>query len=139
MKGKMKTKQISALLEMQISMCQMTGIKQFNKNLEHFIIPQPSLLHKVMHRSTQRPAASSRENHCSYCGQPGHRRSHGSPITCPALLQSHQQASKHHRQKLHPLTLLNHQLMPHPQPPYFEVPPSEAHIVTLWEVPLSKQ
>ena len=28
MKRKMKTKQISALLEMQISICQMTGIKQ---------------------------------------------------------------------------------------------------------------
>ena len=62
------------------------------------IIPQPSVLQKVMHRGTrtQRPAASSRENHCSNCGTPGHIRSHGSPITCPTLLQSHQQASKHH-------------------------------------------
>ena len=115
--------------------------KAINKNLEHLFIPQPSVLHKVMHRGTrtQRPAASSRENNCSHCGQPGHRRSHGSPITCPTLLQSHQQASKHHQQLLHPLTLLNHQLMPHPLPPYFEAPSSKAHIVTLWEIPLSQQ
>ena len=69
-----------------------------NNNLEQLIIPQPSVFHKVMHRGTrtQRPAASSRENNCSHCGQPGYRRSHGSPITCPTLLKSHQQASKHH-------------------------------------------
>lgn len=97
MKGKMKTNQISALLETQISKSDEWD-KAIKKNLEHLIIPQPSVLHKVMHRgtNTQRPAASSRENHCSHCGQPGCRRSHGSPITCPTLLQSHQQASKHH-------------------------------------------
>ena len=67
-----------------------------NKNLEQLIIPQPSVLHKVMHRgrSTQRLAASSRQNHCSHCGQPGHRKSQGSRITCPTHLQSHQQASE---------------------------------------------
>ena len=68
--------------------------KAINKNLEQFIIPQPSVLHKVMHRGTrsQRPAASSRENHCSHCGQPGHRRSHGSLI--------HVQPSCNHTNKL---------------------------------------
>ena len=37
--------------------------KAINKNLEQLIIPQLNVLHKVMHRgrSTQRPAASSRE------------------------------------------------------------------------------
>ena len=67
-----------------------------NKNLEQLIIPRPSVLHKVMHRerSTQRLVASSRLNHCSHCGQPGHRKSQGSRITCPTHLQSHQQASE---------------------------------------------
>ena len=80
MKGKIKSKQISALLEMQISMSD-DWDKAINKNLEQFIFPQLSVLHKVMHRgrSTQRPAASSRENHCSHCGQPGHRRDHMVP------------------------------------------------------------
>ena len=53
-------------------------------------------MQKIMHRGrgTHRVAASSRENHCSYCGQPGHRKSHGSRITCPTHLQQYQQASK---------------------------------------------
>ena len=37
MKGKMKTKQISALLEMQISICHMTGIKQLTKILNSLL------------------------------------------------------------------------------------------------------
>ena len=88
-KGKMKTKQISALLENANFCMSDDWDKARNKNLEQLIIPQLSVLHKVMHRGTrtQRPAASRRENHCSHCGQPGHRRSHGSPITCPTLLQ----------------------------------------------------
>ena len=37
MKGKMKTKQISALLEKQISICQMSGIKQLTKILNSLL------------------------------------------------------------------------------------------------------
>ena len=54
-----------------------------NKNLQQLIIPQPSVPQKTMNtgRSIQRLAALSRQNHCSHCGPPGHRKSHG-PITC---------------------------------------------------------
>ena len=55
-----------------------------NKNMEELIIPQPSVPQKIMHkgRSTQRLTASGRQNHCSDCGQPGHRKSNGSRVTC---------------------------------------------------------
>ena len=70
--------------------------KPIDKNLEQLIIPKPSVPQKVMYRgrSAQRLAASNKQNHCSHCGQPGHTKSHGSRITCPTLLQSHQQPSK---------------------------------------------
>ena len=54
-----------------------------NKNLQQLIIPQPSVPQIIMNRgrSTKRLTALSRQNHRSHCGQPGHRKSHGS-ITC---------------------------------------------------------
>lgn len=58
---KMKANQTLALLGMHTSTFQITGVKQ--KNLEQLIFPQSSVHRKVMHwaRSTQRPAASSRQ------------------------------------------------------------------------------
>ena len=93
---KMKTNPTSALLGNYVNFYMSDDWDNtVDKNLEQLIIP-PSVPHKVMHRgrSTQRLAASSRQNHCSHCGQPGHRKSHGSRITCPTHLQSHQQASE---------------------------------------------
>ena len=66
-----------------------------SRSLEQLVIPQPSVPHTAAPAQESRHTASStphsRQNHCSHCGQPGHRRSHGSRITCPGLLQSRNQ------------------------------------------------
>ena len=75
-----------------------------DKNLEQLIIP-PSVPHKVMHRgrSTQRLAASSRQNHCSHCGHYQDTQNHTVPVlqAQPSCNHTNNLPNKlHHPQKM---------------------------------------
>ena len=90
-----------------------------------------------MHRgkSTQRPAALSRQNQCSHCGQPGHTRSHGSPLNIqPSCNHSKKLPNKlHHQQWLHTSQAPVHASSTASK---LEVPPPKAPIVAFSWLPL---
>ncbi|XP_020612657.1 uncharacterized protein LOC110051025, partial [Orbicella faveolata] len=49
-------------------------------SFEQLVIPQPSVLHTTTREPTQTTGSTStsqRQNHCSHCGRPGHRKSRG--------------------------------------------------------------
>lgn len=59
-------------------------------SFEQLMIPQPSVPPTRTREPTSTTGSTStnpRQNHCSHYGRPGHRRSRGSRITCPILLQ----------------------------------------------------
>lgn len=108
------------------------------RNLEQLIIPQPSVPHgttQERRHTTDRPATAttSRQNHRSHCGKPGHRKSHGSCITCPYLLQPHNQSQQ--QTPSSPQQQSSNSSMP-PRSTSIHVPPSMIHSVTFWELPL---
>ena len=114
---------------------------KINRSLENLIIPQPSMPHKATQRNragTERAPTSIRQNHCSYCGQPGHRRSRSSRITCPNLLRSQkppQQAAPSTEPP--PQSQMSNTPAHAPsQSSKLQVPPSKAHLVTFWELPV---
>ena len=68
-----------------------------SSSFEQLVIPQPSVPHTTSRETRQTTGSTStnqKQNHCSHCGRPGHRRSRGSQITCPILLQSSSQSSQ---------------------------------------------
>lgn len=108
------------------------------RNLEQLIIPQPSVPHgttQERRHTTDRPATAttSRQNHRSHCGKPGHRKSRGSCITCPYLLQPHNQSQQ--QTPSSPQQQSSNSSMP-PRSTSIHVPPSMIHSVTFWELPL---
>ena len=96
-----------------------------SSSFEQLVIPQPSVPHTTSRETRQTTGSTStnqKQNHCSHCGRPGHRRSRGSQITCPILLQSSSQSSQqtnkqHNRQHNHNLTIHPH--LCHHKPPHF--------------------
>ena len=99
-------------------------------------IPQPSVPHRTQERghNTERhaPVTKSRRNHCSHCGQPGHRKSRGSCITCPYLLQSRNQSQP---QTLSVVQQQFSNLSVPPQSTSIHVSSSTTQSVTFWELP----
>ena len=114
-------------------------------SFEQMVIPQPSVPHTTTQEPTQTTGSSStnpRRNHCSHCGRPGHRRSRGSHITCPILLQSLSQSTQqatqssaqpqpHNPQSYDPPIPLSSQAVT------LYIPPSTTDNVTSWELPIS--
>ena len=107
------------------------------RNLEQIPhIPQPSVPHRTQeigHNTERHPSVTnSRRNHCSHCGQPGHRKSRGSCITCPYLLQSRNQSQQQTpsvaQQRFSNLSVP-------PQSTSIHVPSSTTQSVTFWELP----
>ena len=110
------------------------------RSFEEIVIPQPCVPHRApqaQSKSTTRNTNSSRQNHCSHCGQPGHRRSHGSHITCPILLQTnnHSQPSQQTTQSSTPASSHNPHAPLSTQTSTLHVSPSTVHMVTFWELP----
>ena len=108
------------------------------RNFEQLIIPQPSNPNKTSQErgcTTERPASvtNSCRNPCSHWEQHGHRKSHGSHITCPYLLQSCNQSQQQ-------IPLVAQQQFSNPSVPpqstSIHVPPSTTQSVIFWELPI---
>lgn len=114
-------------------------------SFEQLVIPQPSVLHTTTREPTQTTGSTStsqRQNHCSHCGRPRHRKSRGAWITCHILLQSSSQSSQHTTQSSAQPQSYNPQSYNPPIPLSSQastlyVPPSTTDTVTSWELPVS--
>lgn len=111
-----------------------------NNSLDQLVIPQPSVPHRAAsaqessHTETRSSTPNSRQNHCSHCGQLGHRRSRGSRITRPILLRSNNQSQQTTQSSVQqPSGNLRVPLSS--QVSTLHVPPSTADMVTFWELP----
>lgn len=108
-----------------------------NSSFEELVIPQPCVPHRAPqdhNRNTTRNTNPSRQNHCSHCGQPGHRRFRGSHITCPILLQTNNRSQPSQQATTQPSS--HNPCVPlSTQASTLHVHPSIVDMVTFWELP----
>lgn len=109
-------------------------------SFEQLVIPQPSVPHTTTRERTHTTGSTSttnpRQNHCSHCGRPGHRRSRGSRVTCPVLLQSNSQSAQQTTQSTVQPPSHNSHIPLSSQASTLQVLPSTAAMVTSWELPV---
>lgn len=108
-------------------------------SFEQMVITQPSVPHTTTREPTRTTGSTStnpRQNHCSHCGRPGHRRSRGSHITCPILLQSSSQPTQQTQSSAQPPSH-NPPIPLSSQASTLYVLPSTTDTVTSWELPIS--